>query len=108
MAIFGVNFNGTQIPPGIKARFADVKKLHRCARYGEHTFRTIDSTASCPDCGPESFVIPIRGEFARLVGVAQTPEERDEMLIQANNGHRKVFVIKRKTAAAPWYGIYTD
>ena len=78
MAIYGVNFNGTQIPPGVKRHFSRELKLPGMKR----------------------------GERALLQGVAQSPSERDLMLVQASNGHRRLHVVDRQTAAGVWYGIY--
>lgn len=79
MAIFGINFGRPPIPPIMRKRFAEWKK----------------------------FDLP-RGQHARLVGVCQSKEERDIMLISIDNGKRRIWVEERKTAGAPWYGIYTD
>lgn len=83
MAIYGLNFNGLEIPPGVKRKFGN--KI--CIRRAQGK-------------------IPSRYVF--LKGVAQSPEERDAMLIVANNGHRVVHVEERKTASGIWYGIYVD
>lgn len=98
--IFGINFNGTPIPDGIKRKFAaNVRRpLHApvCPNTG-----TVDrGNALCRShkCSNVWF---------RLVGVGQSAEERDAMLIQANNGRRLLHVVERQTAAGPWYGIYT-
>lgn len=76
--IYGINFNGTQIPDAIRRKFVKQLKL------------------------PE---MP-RGYRASLVGVGQSEKERDDMLIQATNGHRKLHVVEKQTAAGIWYGIY--
>jgi hypothetical protein len=43
---------------------------------------------------------------ARLVGVGQSPVERDAMLLQATNGRCALHVETRRTPAGPWFGIY--
>jgi hypothetical protein len=48
-----------------------------------------------------------RMSTARLVGIADSERSRDDMLIQANNGHRRLYVVERKTAGPTLYGIYT-
>ncbi len=78
--IYGMNFNRTPIPPAIKRKFA---KRVRMTKPGQK---------------------PV--VWAELAGVAQSLAERNEMIIQANNGHRKLHVEVRQTAAGPWYGIY--
>lgn len=43
-----------------------------------------------------------------LAGVGETPQERDAMLLVANNGHRKLHVVERSVAnKGIVYGIYT-
>jgi hypothetical protein len=63
--IHGLNFNGTQIPP-------------------EHwrLFR-------------ESILHPETRVQMRLAGTCDSVLERDQMLVQANNGHRKLFLVSR-------------
>jgi hypothetical protein len=63
--IHGLNFNGTQIPP-------------------EHwrLFR-------------ESILHPETRVQMRLAGTCDSALERDQMLVQANNGHRKLFLVSR-------------
>jgi hypothetical protein len=72
--IYGLNFNGTQIPEGVARKFRKLLNLD--------------------------------GRKADLQGVAQSPEERDVMLVTAQNGHRKLHVVQKATAAGVWYGIY--
>ena len=43
---------------------------------------------------------------AVLAGVGQSQTERDVMLVTASNGHRKLHVVERSTAAGTWYGVY--
>lgn len=75
MAIYGLNFNRTEIPDGVRRKFA--RKWRIAPRV-----------------------------YLYLQGVGQSPEERDMMLVQANNGHRRLHVEVRKTPAGEWYGIY--
>jgi hypothetical protein len=44
---------------------------------------------------------------ARLVGIADSPQSRDDALIQADNGRRRLHVVERKTAGPTLWGIYT-
>lgn len=76
--IYGLNFNGSEIPPGIRKKFARYKKL-----------------SGLP-----------RGVYAVLQGVGQSPSERNAMLLAATNGSRRLHVEERVTAAGVWYGIY--
>jgi hypothetical protein len=76
--IFGLNFNGTQIPPAIKARFAAYIRLPNMPR----------------------------GQRARLVGACATEDEKAIMLSQADNGHRRLHVEERKAVHGKFYGIY--
>jgi hypothetical protein len=78
MAIYGSNFGALPIPDGVARHFRKELKLPGMAR----------------------------GERARLQGVAQSEAERDAMLVQATNGSRKLHVVTRRTAGAPWFGIY--
>lgn len=78
MAIYGLNFNGTHIPDPIARKFRKQIKLPGMTR----------------------------GENALLAGVATTLPERDHMLVQATNGRRKLHVVEKPTAGAPFYGIY--
>lgn len=63
---------------------------------------------------PEGFArklakrIKVNGVWFYLKGVATDAEARDMMLVQANNGHRKLHVVERKTAGSPIFGIYCD
>lgn len=109
MAIYGINFNGTRIPPAIKRKFAMVVRIpcRACGGLGYHRRETADGHEErepCRECRE-----PGRrgGRYAAVLnGVGQSPEERDAMLITATNGHRRLHVVERQTAAGPWYGIY--
>ena len=50
----------------------------------------------------ESIKLPSmkRGEYAQLVGACDTQAELDSMLIQANNGSRKIHVTKHSNGFA--------
>ncbi len=76
--IYGLNFNGTQIPEGVKRRFAERVKLPGMKR----------------------------GEYAYLKGVGQSSVERDAMLAVADNQKRKVIIEERQTLNGVWYGLY--
>jgi hypothetical protein len=79
--IYGLNFNGKHIPDG-------------------PAFRKFPKQIKLPGMG--------RGEYAHLKGIGQSTEERDLMLIQANNGHRALHVEARQTAGGIWYGVYVS
>lgn len=75
--IYGLNFNGTQIPAEVAKRF-----------HKEHGSRR-------------------EGTWVRLQGVCNTKEEHDMMLIQADNGHRTLDSVgPRKIGEETWYAIY--
>jgi len=76
--IYGVNFNGSEIPEGIKRRFRERVKLPGMKR----------------------------GEYAYLKGVGQSVAERDAMLVTMDNGRRKAVIEERQTLVGVWYGIY--
>lgn len=107
MAIYGLNFNGTPIPPGVKRHFAQRVRVMcpECKGMGYHRAddgEGYEERERCDTC--------LRGcgtVRADLKGVAQSPEERDAMQIQATNGSRRLHVETRSTAAGEWYGIYT-
>jgi hypothetical protein len=76
--IYGLNFNGREIPPGVKRKFRARLKLPGNKRY----------------------------EWLHLQGVGQNEVERDAMLMAVSRPGRIVHVEKRKTAAGVWYGVY--
>lgn len=78
--IYGINFNGKHIPPQLKKRFASYKKVDGLNLE--------------------------RGVYARLVGVCESTEEKDMMLSQADNGHRRLHVEVRNVVGGMVYGIY--
>ena len=108
--IYGINWGGPAIPFGIKRMFAQTKRLtcNRCE--GDREFREEVPEADgrllksqpqrCKDCNG-------RGKLNfDLKGVAQSPEEKQEMLILATNGSRLIHIQERQTAAGIWYGFY--
>jgi len=80
--IYGINFNGSLIPDGVRKKFA---------AYTDAKGRSVGADRSCA---------------WRLIGVATSAQEKDAMLIQATNGHRKLRVVERKTAGASFFGVY--
>ena len=84
--IYGLNFNRTQIPETIKRRFARTTRIALPESYRTRRNQTHSR--------------------AYLAGVATDSASRDAMLIQAQNGHRLLHVVERKTAGAAFYGIY--
>lgn len=76
--IYGLNFNGTQIPDGWKRRFA---KQTRVPWY------------------PKVWFV--------LQGVGTDRESMLRMVEQAHNGRRNIHVKERATAAGPAFGVYT-
>lgn len=96
--IYGLNFNNTEIPPGVKRKFRTrTRALCRC--------KGLQST--CLECGRGEFGVSPKGYVnAHLVGVGQSAAERDQMLIQADNGTRILHVEERRTVGGTWYGIY--
>lgn len=103
--IYGINFNGSEIPPGVKRMFAQRVRVmcSSCGGLGFYRAQTADGeedTEICEYCRK-------KGKLTyELKGVAQSLAERDAMLVQANNGTRRLHVVARKTAAGIWYGIY--
>jgi hypothetical protein len=56
----------------------------------------------------KKFAKTLRGEYRgfRLVGIGETQAEADAMVLQADNGHRKLHIEVRNTARGPLFGIY--
>ena len=77
--IYGINFNGTELPAGYARKFAKTYKFPGAPR----------------------------GHRARLVGIADTVQSKDTMIVQASNGHRRLFVHTKPTAGPTLYGIYS-
>lgn len=48
----------------------------------------------------------LNGVRYQLQGIAESPLERDDMLVQATNGTRKLHVEVRRTAGPTLFGIY--
>lgn len=100
--IYGRNFNGTAIPEGVtRNRFAATIRVVACGHHTVERGRRGQLTA-CSHCHTDK-----RIEHARLVGVGQSAEERDAMIVIATNGHRRLFIQPRGTAGGTWYGIYS-
>jgi hypothetical protein len=78
--IFGLNFNGSHIPPAYARRFA--KRLRRQSLHDGMVWFT-------------------------LQGVATSEIEAAAMLTQADNGRRELHMERRKTASTDVFGIYT-
>ena len=75
--VYGLSINGSQIPPGLKRRFA--------ARLA------VGWDRSC------AWI---------LVGVATDLDSLDVGLGQIETGYDELHVVERRTAGAPFYGIY--
>jgi ribosomal protein L37AE/L43A len=116
MAIYGVNFNGTEIPDGYRKRFRPRMPLFECRECGRVTVNIGSKTVfACATCGVQSGdrdAVWLRyrpaGEngMARLVGVATDWDDSRRMCIQADNGSRQVWRVRRTTAGADCFGIY--
>lgn len=114
--IYGINFNGTPIPTTPRTAFRKfpqrVKVTCRtCGGLGFFRAQTADGEEEregCDMCPPQRGEWRGRGwNWFELKGIGQSKEERDAMLIQANNGTRRLHVEERQTASGVWYGIYT-
>lgn len=117
--IYGLNFNGTEIPSMYRARFSERKRIHECAVCGNQTLEPKSDETEC-NPGVAHTYAPYRpkGEtgMAHLSGIATTRADGASMIQQASNGHRLVLVVKRRMAlytvhADRWvsdvFGIYT-
>lgn len=83
--IYGWNFNNTPIPTEVCARLA--LRLN-----GKHRRVSADERAAL-----------------LLAGVCNTDEELNLMTLQADNGHRDIYVTEHRMVRATgqrWYGIY--
>lgn len=112
--VFGLNFNGTAIPDGPAFRkFPKQVKRLACNHNADFSFVTprVGQKVLCSLCtesaGTEVTAMKTEVVYFRLQGIGQSPDERDLMLIQANNGHRRLHVETRKTAGGNWFGIYS-
>lgn len=85
--IYGVNFGRADIPAEVRRKFASRKRL------------SMINASVRPRQGSQ---IDPATVYARLVGVCSEPSEADVMLIQANNGHRAIWLIAR----GPWTAVY--
>jgi hypothetical protein len=79
--IYGRNFGAPAIPDTPRTAFRKFKKRIRIE----------------DGCGRP---------HAELVGIGQSEQERDMMLVIATNGHRNLHVVSVQTAGGVWYGIY--
>lgn len=80
--IYGLNFNGTHIPAEVARHFPARINV---TDSGNIRVRTINQ--SC------DYV---------LVGVCQTDEEHQRMIVQATNGRRNLFTLRRSN----WIAVY--
>lgn len=78
MTMYGLNFNGTQIPTNIRRKFAVRRKFEGMGK----------------------------GTFATLQGVATSIEDSEAMVSQASNERRHVIAVPRTIAGGTWFGIY--
>jgi hypothetical protein len=111
MAIYGINFGAPPIPQVPRTAFrkfpARVKRLD-CNHAALLTDR-IGKSVGCPTCTEDEPVTMMRKvTWFHLVGIATSLAERNQMLIQATNGHRHLHTLVRNTPGGDWYGIYTD
>jgi len=72
--VFGLNFNGTQIPANAKRHFAERRKFN----------------------GHNSWFL--------LAGVCETKAEQNAMVVTANNGKRKMVTVSRGKWYAVYVG----
>lgn len=111
MAIYGINFNGQEIPLGFKRKFAQERPIFRCTSC---SLLVVDRDYHDDHCtvasrqGVEYERYRPTGErgIARLQGVATSWYESRQMCIQADNGHRHIWRVRRTTAGADAFGIY--
>jgi hypothetical protein len=102
--IYGINFNGSHIPLGVSRKFPQRIRLTECKHlaWSEGGRRKVQ-IEFCDTC----HLLATPGEHVELKGVGQSTDERDAMLVQANNGHHTLFVLPRQTPVGTWYGIYS-
>lgn len=95
MAIFGLNFNGTEIPARIAAPFA--KRIPIATH-----------TPSIEGKNWADLAMRRRHPLAIHTGVATTPEDCARMVAQADNGNRAIFVVKQAIGllGVEGFGIY--
>jgi hypothetical protein len=108
--IYGINFNGSEIPATIKRKFAARVRITcpDCGGAGYHLRGGVVTDMvkePCRTCGPCRSKGPGKLWYD-LKGVATTPADREAMIVQASNGTRRLHVVERQTAGAPFYGIY--
>ena len=123
--IYGLNFNGVKIPDNLIKRFGQRKTFLSCPVCRQYSLATKNEPKTCVAC-THTFdpftdeggvfcevccqteeghpVIVVRERLIGwLSGVATDVASKDAMLIQANNGHRLLFVVER----ADTFGIFT-
>jgi hypothetical protein len=96
-SIFGRNFNGRDIPADLRRRFSAEKPIVQCACGVTRIDTTTPHLAIVHDDGnPEHEFVRVRGQRARLVGVALNSSALAMMLMQANNGHRILGYVEKR------------
>jgi hypothetical protein len=103
--IFGLHFGGPAIPDTPRTAFRKFpKRLRLACKRCEGTGRLERTdTMSVPICRP----CDGKGKvWYELQGIGQSPEERDAMLVVANNANRLLHVHAVQTVGAVWFGIY--
>ena len=102
--IYGINYFGApDIPPGVKQKFAQYVRFKAVV---PKVIRCTQKTYPGCGCGGSHTEHEERTVRARLMGVAQSPEEKAAMHITASNGHRRLHWETRKTGGGDWYGLY--
>ena len=88
--IYGINFRPKQpdtdsmgFPPGYAKKFRKTMRLAALLEDGTTKVVTF-----------------------RLVGICESLEDAKLAHQQADNGHRKIYVVRRKTARGPLFGIF--
>ena len=110
--IYGINFGAPPIPDTPRSAFRKfpprIKRLscnHTCS-----ADERLGHTILCPTCSAHPPIgevyIHSRVEWFYLKGIGQSEVERNMMLVQADNGHRKLYSLMVHTVGGPWYGIY--
>ncbi len=116
--IYGINFNGQAIPKAFRHKFAAERLIYRCkdcdilvvdkTYHSNHCTVAIACSQATSQGGVRYERYRPQGETgrARLQGVCTSWDESRMMCIQADNGHRKVWRVRRATAGTDFYGIY--
>jgi hypothetical protein len=84
--IYGLNFNGTQLPPESK-KFAARLKINKA----NGNVYAVGSDKAC------DYI---------LSGMCNNLLEVNRMFNQANNGHRRIRTIERLINKVSWYAVY--